>query len=973
MGKENNSGHKPGSSRHSKSLRMEKGLHHLNEATPPRSQSVGAAGASRIKPGAGHQSPADLERKHSQLVRRPSGIFGGKPALKTPRIDQTTSLFGRLQAALSEYRRHLEEALNTVESKRKRIVEQRIKLIDSRIQQIDEIFQLYQYNQKMREGSRNLLNALTSRGSKGGQDTCRVSINTCTEKMCAIEEELESKLGIFRFKLNALLAFGRLCSGDVYDVHIKHGTSFKWKSRCKVEREGQKWTDNEFTLKPAIADGFAIRVIEMKKIQSNVQIGNILLRSRNYIKVRPQIVSVPLNSTGSIKLKITVEWRPFSGKEEDTLRSKRPSLLSEVIFLQPAAVTRSEKSAAKSTDGDSEKAGKSSSAESHSSNEPHVPVSEVAEDMNDSADVAHASLSSVISEEPQEFRHATSLDNALQHLIPTLQSHKDQFPELDDFIVLLEKLEELLKKSSLSRSSMSLSVESALESFDFLEHDGADENESTPRSMASGNSECHDTGYNSNDDFTRDAFGESAANASYIVDFLTDEKTVEDLAVTNSDDRLTKNSVSNGQYEWENEDNADIDSSHDAPSCISDIFSSSSSSPLNLGEETTVLNRVESKEKATHALPSNNSSPRKRIEIADMISEQSPQHSSKTRSSRATSPNLSSSYGTEATVGNKVLDKVILCHLQFCEEVSAHLGSFGPMKFKEMTALVKFRRQRETLEKLLSFVVQVEQVNDLTLPQINPRLASNQLLCTFWEKTCKGQSSLMFTTAGQLVSALEDSFKKQIVQSYNRVVDVVFPLIVARVSNQNPDLNDVQPEEEDIITIFQFEHYFMDYCRPNLSKYINDVAYELVITKRLLSPEKDAVVAQLKQYTEIPLTKTCFCPLLCLLLDSDYFVVQAAEAYLLHLKKNGELRKKAITLSTESLEESEEKLREGACVALTVLQGRDAVPQLLYLSRCDVQSVKLAARRALSSLGEEGEDALRKSTLSSSEIAGLTF
>jgi len=28
------------------------------------------------------------------------------------------------------------------------------------------------------------------------------------------------------------------------------------------------------------------------------------------------------------------------------------------------------------------------------------------------------------------------------------------------------------------------------------------------------------------------------------------------------------------------------------------------------------------------------------------------------------------------------------------------------------------------------------------------------------------------------------------------------------------------------------------------------------------------------------------------LLDSDYFVVQAAEAYLLHLKKNGELKKK---------------------------------------------------------------------------------
>ena len=28
-------------------------------------------------------------------------------------------------------------------------------------------------------------------------------------------------------------------------IHIKHGSNFKWKSRCKVERDGQKWTDSE--------------------------------------------------------------------------------------------------------------------------------------------------------------------------------------------------------------------------------------------------------------------------------------------------------------------------------------------------------------------------------------------------------------------------------------------------------------------------------------------------------------------------------------------------------------------------------------------------------------------------------------------------------------------------------------------------------------------------------------------------------
>lgn len=79
-------------------MRMERG-HHI-DSTPLRSQSVGAAGASRIRPLTAHQSPAELERKHSQIRRKHSGIFGAKPALKYPRIDHTTSLFGKLQSAL---------------------------------------------------------------------------------------------------------------------------------------------------------------------------------------------------------------------------------------------------------------------------------------------------------------------------------------------------------------------------------------------------------------------------------------------------------------------------------------------------------------------------------------------------------------------------------------------------------------------------------------------------------------------------------------------------------------------------------------------------------------------------------------------------------------------------------------------------------------------------------------------------------
>ena len=40
------------------------------------------------------------------------------------------------------------------------------------------------------------------------------------------------------------------------------------------------------------------------------------------------------------------------------------------------------------------------------------------------ANLPEDDLNGIVPEEPQEFRHATSLDSALQHLIPTLQTNK---------------------------------------------------------------------------------------------------------------------------------------------------------------------------------------------------------------------------------------------------------------------------------------------------------------------------------------------------------------------------------------------------------------------------------------------------------------------------------------------------------------------------------------------------------------------
>ncbi|XP_078097660.1 rho family-interacting cell polarization regulator 2 isoform X3 [Mustelus asterias] len=87
-----------------------------------------------------------------------------------------------------------------------------------------------------------------------------------------------------------------------------------------------------------------------------------------------------------------------------------------------------------------------------------------------------------------------SLEEALQGLLLSLEPHKEQYKELQDLDQEVMRLEDLLKcKPNTSRSrssSLSLAVESALESFDFLNTSDLDEDDGGDDDDA--NSECSD-------------------------------------------------------------------------------------------------------------------------------------------------------------------------------------------------------------------------------------------------------------------------------------------------------------------------------------------------------------------------------------------------------------------------------------------------------------------------------------------------
>lgn len=67
-----------------------------------------------------------------------------------------------------------------------------------------------------------------------------------------------------------------------FQIHIKHGSNFKWKSRCKVERDGQKWTDSEVS--NSILNVSVYHVIDYKNFVIKLS-GSILTTITNNFKV----------------------------------------------------------------------------------------------------------------------------------------------------------------------------------------------------------------------------------------------------------------------------------------------------------------------------------------------------------------------------------------------------------------------------------------------------------------------------------------------------------------------------------------------------------------------------------------------------------------------------------------------------------------------------------------------------------------
>lgn len=324
------------------------------------------------------------------------------------------------------------------------------------------------------------------------------------------------------------------------------------------------------------------------------------------------------------------------------------------------------------------------------------------------------------------------------------------------------------------------------------------------------------------------------------------------------------------------------------------------------------------------------------------------------------SPTVDSSFGslgrssidpeTEPfTTGVESVDMVLVQHLMYTEYQLSHLGAFGPLKLKETIALDKLQKQAVIIEQLVMLSSSGKEL--CRADDILPELKLNPALLEFWEQ-CSEKHAL-YVNADLFLLQLDVKFGVKLRTNHPDIADDVFQSLGHRIIERPIDLLDPKA----IITLFQYITFFAQEDRKNPERFINDLTNEFELTASLEpgNPDLPKIVKKLPKGVLLPAGNLRALALL--LLEESETIQNGVKAYLESICNNQKMRQKAVNVYAECLEERDLSLRQAGCVALAAMKAREALEQLVYLLRCDMDDVKQTVKEALMTFGEEGRQA----------------
>ena len=132
------------------------------------------------------------------------------------------------------------------------------------------------------------------------------------QTMNIVETELEQSMGTFLLQMQGIQGFARLCAGDVFEITIKCGEKQKWKSKGKILKDNvQSWDSTDQIFKPNLSDQLSIKAVELRGLGKKLCLGSKNCEIKDLFSARPQLMSICLNTTGTLKLHLIVTWNPL--------------------------------------------------------------------------------------------------------------------------------------------------------------------------------------------------------------------------------------------------------------------------------------------------------------------------------------------------------------------------------------------------------------------------------------------------------------------------------------------------------------------------------------------------------------------------------------------------------------------------------------------------------------------------------------
>ncbi|XP_067121447.1 rho family-interacting cell polarization regulator 2-like isoform X1 [Centruroides vittatus] len=862
-----------------------------------------------------------------RLLQNISATWSGKPP-KVPRPGRSAIIFQAVCKGLRECikvtHRDIEkfkvsvEELSSVGSsqyqgriydleKQLKAAERYLKKLEYHLSKIEELKEQYDVQQKMSDGVRTMAQAFVLSPGKEREtalNSVRSGYKECVDTLCRLEAELENMIGTLLFQIKGIQGFARLCAGDVFTITIKHGEQ-KWKTRGKIQKHGkQSWDNHQVMFKALLGDVLYIKAVEVRTLGKSILLGNKYCETKDLFSAHPQLMTINLNPSGSLKLNLIVTWNPLHWYQDEQSSKPVPPLLA--IFNSPSMrwhtnmhppiqetsppspsenqfLVKSETLDNKKLlyTPDSEKKVEFSSGSSTTSASAHSSVltSPDLEVMPTNAlrcsPKIHGSVEAMenhnmlVEETSQKWPTTKSGDSSeccsidfgnssrtselesatLQEVVHVLSSSLEdiqgQYPELNQLEQYMEELERILRSTSRRGSlgsSISISVQSALGCFDFL----------------------------------------NSATDSEDAEFENESGRTEDEKIL--DPELTAKTSDSG--------------------------------------------------------------------IASLARQL------KTDDSQCSSnPSLGPSPQPPST-GSDMLDLSLISHLVYCQRLIENLGSYGPLKCREIYSLDKLKKQSVIIGKLLELIAANEEGRSIS----GLSMLENEEMRQVWEQFSGGGESLCVTVEHVLLP-LEHIVQSSLNNAPHSIVSEVSRLLICRL------LDTSKFDSDKVITVFQVQQYFGK--RKPIINHIQDIADEVNILEILQSRDPDQIKQILSALRKcIPVSEVLF-SISQLLIGHNSVITRLAESYLKDASRRS-LREEMLTVFLEGLEKEHDAIRQSSCAALSVLEATEYMEQLVYLTYADENfRVRQQARDALLSFGEEGRKAYEESQLFTHGFQGL--